>query len=78
MQKWSFKFKFYMIAYGIRHVKNILWVFHHYFDRVEYLMIKFIIKKQNYKIINDAKIIKYYSNIDYNVYYHPAWSQIKN
>jgi hypothetical protein len=57
-------------------LKNILWIFYHYFDRVVYLIIKFIIEIQNYIKINDGKFIKYFYSIDYDLHYHFAKSQI--
>jgi hypothetical protein len=67
-----------MIADNIRHVqKKYIMNFHHFFDRVVYLIIKFIIEVLNYIKTNDEKIIKYFCNIDFDVYYHLAKSQIK-
>lgn len=51
--------------------------FLHYFDRVGYLIIKFILHIQNYIKSNDKKFMKYFFTIDYDVQYHPAKSQIK-
>jgi hypothetical protein len=47
-------------------LKNISSIFHYYFDGVEYLTIKLIIEIQNYIKTNGEKIIKYFSNIDYD------------
>jgi hypothetical protein len=63
-----------MIEDNIRHVKKyISWIFHHYFDRVVYLIIKFTAEIQNYI----KKFIKYFYTIDCDVHYHLAKSQIK-
>jgi hypothetical protein len=49
-----------MIANNIRHIKKIQYGFSSIFDRVEYLIIKFIIEIQIYIKINDEKFIKYF------------------
>jgi hypothetical protein len=43
---------------------------------VIYLIIKFIVEIQNHIKINAKKFVKYFSNIDYDVHYHLAKSQI--
>jgi hypothetical protein len=66
-----------MIADNIRHVKKVQHeFFHHCFDRVIYLIIKFIVEIQSHIKINAKKFVKYFSNIDYDVHYHLAKSQI--
>jgi hypothetical protein len=43
---------------------------------VIYLIIKFIVEIQNHIKINAKKFVKYFSNIDCDVHYHLAKSQI--
>jgi hypothetical protein len=65
-----------MIEDNTRHVQKIYHE-HHYFDRVLYLIIKFIVEIQNYAKTNDEKIIKYFS-IDYDVHYNFAKTKMIN
>jgi hypothetical protein len=42
-------------------------IFHHYFDWVKYLIIKFILKIHNYIKTNDENSSSIFFNIDYDV-----------
>jgi hypothetical protein len=57
-------------------LKNISWIFHHYFWKVVYLIVEFIVDIHNY-IKTMIRNYNSFSNIDYDVHYHPTKSQIK-